>query len=124
MTAGGICWAKGCGEVLLRRDRGDRGALEQVPDDAGPPRWLQLAHDEIEVRAQLGAGSRLELLDRRLQMEARLKHEYPGMPLEVRTKFNARLQARGYTEGAWGAAVAWLELTDWFRLGGRYLGDV
>jgi hypothetical protein len=46
------------------------------------------------------------------------------MPFDVKTKFNARLHARGYTEGAWDAAVAWLEWTDWFRLRGRYLGNV
>ena len=110
--------------MLLRRNKGEPGALEQASDSAGPPRWLQLAQDEIEVRTQVGAGGRYEFLDHMLQMEARLKHEYPGMPFDVKTKFNARLHARGYTEGAWDAAVAWLEWTDWFRLRGRYPRNV
>ena len=38
--------------------------------------------------------------------------------------FNARLRARGYTEEGWDSAVAWLKSTDWFRLRGRYLGNI
>jgi hypothetical protein len=110
--------------VLRRRDKGGSGAAGQAPDNAGPPRWLQLAQSEIDVRTQVGAGGRHDFLDHMLQMEARLKSEYPDMPFEAKTEFNARLHARGYSEEAWDAAVAWLESTDWFRLRGRYLGNV
>ena len=59
-------------------------------------------------------------LDHLLQMEARLKSQYPDMPFNVKSEFSARLNARGYTEDAWNAAVAWLELTDWFRFRRRH----
>jgi hypothetical protein len=84
---------------------------------------LQLAQDEIEMRMQAGTGSPHDSLAHLLQMEARLKSEYPDMPFDVKNGFSARLSARGYTEDAWNAAAAWLESTDWFRLRGRYLGQ-
>jgi hypothetical protein len=83
---------------------------------------LQLAQDEIEIRAQAGTGGPHDSLDHLLQMEARLKSEYPDMPFDVKIEFSARLGARGYTEDAWNAAVIWLESTDWLRLRGRHLG--
>jgi hypothetical protein len=110
--------------VLLRRNKGEPRAPEGASENAGAPRWLQLAQDEIEVRTRFGTGGRHEFLDHMLQLEARLKHEYPDMPFEIKTGFNARLHARGYTEEAWDAAVAWLRSTDWFPLRGRYLGNV
>ena len=111
--------------MLQRRNKGEAGALERAPESAGPlPLWLQLAQDEIAVRAQVGTGGPHDSLDHLLQMEARLKSEYPDMPFEVKTEFSARLHARGYTEEGWEVAVAWLESTDWYRLRGRYLGDV
>jgi hypothetical protein len=57
-----------------------------------------------------------------LMMEARVKSTYPDMPSATRNEFNARLSAKGYTEDAWQAAVAWLQSTDWYRVRGRYLG--
>jgi hypothetical protein len=84
---------------------------------------MQLAQQEIELRAHLEREGRHDFLDHILQMEARLKTMYPDMPFEVRNEFSARLNARGYTEDAWQTAVRWLESTAWFRLRGRYLGD-
>ena len=110
--------------MLQRRRKRQPEALEEASDAAAPPRRMQLPQDEIEVRAQVGTGGPHDSLDRLLQMEARLKSEYPDMPFEVKTEFNARLRARGYTEEGWDSAVAWLKSTDWFRLRGRYLGNV
>jgi hypothetical protein len=109
--------------VLLRRVKVEQGTLEAA-DNGGPPLWLQLAQDEIEVRTQIGAGGRHDLLAQMLRMEARLTSEYPDMPYEVKTEFNVRLHARRYSEDAWDAAVSWLASTDWFLLRGRYLGYV
>ena len=73
------------------------------------------------MRAQLETGGR-DFLDHMLQIEARAKSEYPGMPFDVKNEFSARLNARGYTEDAWNAAVVWLESTAWFRSRSRRLG--
>jgi hypothetical protein len=106
--------------VLLRTRKGEQGAPEQAAGNAGPPLWLQLAHAEIELRTR-GTGCRHDLLDQMLQMESRLTSQYPDMPYELKTEFNVRLHARGYSDEAWDAAVLWLASTDWFRLRGRYL---
>ena len=110
--------------MLLRRNKREPRALGQTSDNAGPPLWLQLAQDEINLRTHVGTGGPHDFLDHMLQMEARLESEYPDMPFAVKTEFNARLHARGYTEEAWDAAVAWLRSTDWIRLRGWYAGNI
>jgi SOS response regulatory protein OraA/RecX len=103
-----------------------RGTNDETPEEAldaaAHPAWLQRAREEIELRLDLGAGGRRDFLDHMLQMEARLKSQYPSMPFQVKNEFNARLSARGYSEEAWDEAVAWLESTDWFRLSWRRAG--
>ncbi len=94
---------------------------EEEPRGDGPALWLRLALEEVEMRTHVEAGGPQDVLDRMLLMEARLKTAYPDMPMALRSVFSARLNANGYSEDAWTAAVAWLGATDWFRVRGRYL---
>ena len=112
-------WGRDEGRVRRRNTKQE--APEPAPSRQGPPLWLQLAQGEIEMRMHVGTGGR-DFLDHMLQMEARLKSTYPDMPFDVRNEFGARLNATGYTEDAWNAAVAWLESTDWFKSRSRYPG--
>jgi len=107
---------------VLRRNTKQQARDEARDREAPPPLWLQLAQGEIEMRTQVAGGGRRDFLDHMLQMEARLKTRYPDMPFELKSEFNARLNARGYTEDAWNAAVAWLESSEWFRLRWRRQG--
>jgi hypothetical protein len=85
---------------------------------------LQLASDEIALRTQARTSGRYDLLDQMLQMDARLMSQYPDMPYEVKTEFNVRLHAKGYSDEAWDAAMSWLASTHWFRLQRRYPENV
>jgi hypothetical protein len=103
------------------RKREKNQAADQRTDTDGPPVWLELAQAEIDLRTHTGTGGPHDALDHLLKMEARMKAEYPDMPFEVKSEFSARLNARGYTEAAWNAAIVWVESTDWYRLRGRHL---
>jgi len=59
---------------------------------------LQLAQGEVELRTHAGTGGPHDSLDHLLQMEARLKSEYPDMPFVVKNGFSGRLSARGRKE--------------------------
>ena len=100
-----------------------RRAKEEEAHRDGPSLWLQLALEEVELRKNVETVGNHDVLDRMLQMQARLKTAYPYMPSALKTEFSARLKARGYTEDAWNTAVGYLVSTDWFRVRGRYLGN-
>ena len=100
-----------------------RKANEAESHGDGPALWLQLALEEVEMRTHVETGGPRDVLDRMLQMQARLNTGYPDMPIAVKAEFSARLNAKGYSEDAWNSAIAWLETTDWFRVRGRYLGN-
>ena len=109
--------------VLRKLRRDDDQEPNEATEESGPPLWLRLAQDEIAMRTRVGTGGRRDSLDHMLQMEARLKSQYPHMPFNVKIEFSARLNGRGYTEDAWSVAVGWLEATDWFRVRGRHFNQ-
>jgi hypothetical protein len=79
-----------------------------------PGRWLELAQQEIGRRLKADANEHRAALDRELRMQARLKAQYPDMPLGLVLEFCRQLEAGGFTTQAWDNAVAWLETTEWF----------
>jgi hypothetical protein len=79
-----------------------------------PGRWLQLAQQEIGRRLKADAGEHAASIDRELEMQARLKAQYPDMPIGLVLEFSRQLEAGGFTSEAWENAVAWLEKTEWF----------
>ena len=101
-----------------RRKREEQESL--APADGGPPRWLELARDEIRLRERAAPDDQDERLDQLLQMQARTSASYPDIPVDVLNEFTTRLRANGYTEDAWDAAVEWLETTVWFQARRRY----
>jgi hypothetical protein len=53
-------------------------------------------------------------MERELQMQAKMKVNYPDIPLGLAFEFSRRLQAAYFTWEAWDDAVDWLEQTEWF----------
>ncbi len=91
-----------------------RRAKEEDAHGDGPSLWLRLALEEVAMRSRVGTGGGDDALERMLEMQARLKTAYPAMPFALKSGFNARLSASGYSEDGWNAAIAWLEATDRF----------
>jgi len=92
----------------------------RVETDDGPAVWMRLAQEEIGLRMDADPSGRTADLDRELQMLARMRAQYPDIPVELAEAFARRLNAGSLTWGAWDQAIAWLKATDWFnkRTGG------
>ena len=84
-------------------------------EPTGEPAWLRNARREIELRQRAreirpDEGS----LAQELQMLARLRATYPGLPVELEKQAEALLRRRWFTPEAWEGVVAWIETTGWF----------
>ena len=79
------------------------------------PRWLVLAQHEIGVRVNVDESEQAASLERELQMQVRLRTNYPDVPVELAIEFSRQLEAGYFTWEAWDNAAAWLEATKWFK---------
>jgi hypothetical protein len=83
-------------------------------DPERPALWLRLAQQEVDLRMDADESQRTADLDRELQMLARMRAQYPDIPVGLAVAFAGRLNDGLLTWSAWDDAVAWLEATEWY----------
>ena len=83
-------------------------------DPERPALWLRLAQQEVDLRMDADESQRTADLDRELQMLARMRAQYPDIPVDLAMAFARRLNDGLLTWSAWDDAVAWLEATEWY----------